>query len=168
MTDLTIIRQHDVTFYEDELTAVLTRDGRVFVSLTQMCNALGIDPATQRTRIRDHDVLGEGMEQMTIDTPGGSQKVYMLHADLVPMWLAGVRVKAVREEVRDKLKRYQIEAAKVLWEAFQEGRLTSDPELVRGPVLCDDRLDRRPIGQHLLHPAHRHVTEDVLIVIEVS
>jgi hypothetical protein len=129
MTDLTIIRQHDVTFYEDELTAVLTRDGRVFVSLTQMCNALGIDPATQRTRIRDHDVLGEGMEQMTIDTPGGSQKVYMLHADLVPMWLAGVRVKAVREEVRDKLKRYQIEAAKVLWEAFQEGRLTTDPTL---------------------------------------
>jgi ferritin-like metal-binding protein YciE len=69
------------------------------------------------------------MEQMTIDTPGGSQKVYMLHADLVPMWLAGVRVKAVREEVRDKLKRYQIEAAKVLWEAFQEGRLTTDPTL---------------------------------------
>lgn len=43
MIDLTI---HDITFYEDELTAVLTGDGRVFVSLTQMGNALGIVPAT--------------------------------------------------------------------------------------------------------------------------
>jgi ferritin-like metal-binding protein YciE len=129
MSELKIIQQHDVTFYEDELTAVLTDDRRVFVSLTQMCNALGIDPATQRTRLRDHDVLGEGMVQMTIDTPGGPQKVYMLHADLVPLWLAGVRVRAVKPEVRGKLKRYQVEAAKVLWEAFQEGRLTADPLL---------------------------------------
>jgi hypothetical protein len=48
--------------------------------------------------------------------------------DLVPLWLTGVSTNAVKEEIQDKLKRFQKEAAKVLWEAFQEGRLTADPE----------------------------------------
>lgn len=34
----------------------------------------------------------------------------------------------MNEDVRPKLERFQREAAKVLWEAFQEGRLTADPE----------------------------------------
>jgi hypothetical protein len=51
----------------------------------------------------------------------------MLRVDLVPLWLSGVSTKAVKEEIRGKLERYQEEAAKVLWEAFQEGRLTADP-----------------------------------------
>jgi len=45
----------------------------------------------------------------------------------VPLWLAGVQGRAVREEVRPKLKRFQLNAATVLYEAFQEGRLTADP-----------------------------------------
>ena len=36
-------------------------------------------------------------------------------------------VNRVKEEIRPKLQRFQREAAKVLWEAFQEGRLTADP-----------------------------------------
>ena len=32
----------------------------------------------------------------------------------------------MRDEIRPKLERFQREAAKVLWEAFQAGRLTAD------------------------------------------
>jgi len=46
--------------------------------------------------------------------------------DLIPLWLTGIRLKAVKDEIQSKLKRFQREAAKVLWEAFQEGRLTND------------------------------------------
>ena len=48
---------------------------------------------------------------------------------MVPLWLVGVDTGRVREEIRDKLERYQEEAAKVLWEAFQEGRLTAEVSL---------------------------------------
>lgn len=40
--------------------------------------------------------------------------------------LAGSRP-ARKDDIKDKLIQYQKEAAKVLWEAFQEGRLTADP-----------------------------------------
>jgi hypothetical protein len=53
--------------------------------------------------------------------------VSLLRVDLVPLWLSGIETSRVKEEIRPKLERYQQEAAKVLWEAFQEGRLTADP-----------------------------------------
>lgn len=62
-------------------------------------------------------------------TPGGRQNVGMLRVDLVPLWLSGVSTNAVKEEIRPKLIKFQREAAKVLWEAFQEGRLTAEPTL---------------------------------------
>jgi hypothetical protein len=51
----------------------------------------------------------------------------MLRADLVPLWLTGIRVASIKEELREKLTTFKREAAKALWEAFQEGRLTADP-----------------------------------------
>jgi ferritin-like metal-binding protein YciE len=50
----------------------------------------------------------------------------LLRVDLVPLWLSGIDTSRVKEEVQQKLIRYQEEAAKVLWEAFQEGRLTAE------------------------------------------
>jgi hypothetical protein len=38
---------------------------------------------------------------------------------LLPLWLSGVQASRVKEELREKLIRYQREAAFVLWEAFK-------------------------------------------------
>ena len=140
---LALIDEKQVDFYGDELTAVKADNGHVYVSLAQMCNALGIDSQAQTRRINRHIVLSEGLQGVAkLATPGGMQSGYVLRVDLVPLWLSGIRAKAVKEEIRPKLERYQREAAKVLWEAFQEGRLTAgqefdellqvaDPELVQ-------------------------------------
>lgn len=124
---LTPIEQKSVDFYGDDLTAVRASDGRVYAGLTQMCKALGIDPQGQRRRAEGHSVLSKGLKGVdNLSTPGGTQSGYVLRVDLVPLWLSGIRVTAVKEEVRPKLERFQEEAAAVLWEAFQEGRLTAD------------------------------------------
>lgn len=125
---LTPVEQKEVNFYGDELTAVRLDDGHIYASVSQMCQALGIDTQAQTRRIRRHTILEEGLKGVAnLATPGGKQSGYVLRADLVPLWLSGVRTKAVSEDVRPKLERFQREAAKVLWEAFREGRLTADP-----------------------------------------
>lgn len=125
--NLTIVQQRSVHFYDDELIAIRADDGQVYVSIRQMCTVLGLDPQGQTRRINRHAILADGFTGVdNLATPGGPQSAYVLRVDLVPLWLSGVRAAAVREEIRPKLEKYQREAAKVLWEAFQEGRLTGD------------------------------------------
>lgn len=122
------IDQRQVEFYGDELTAARANDGHVYVSIAQMCTALGIDTQAQTRRIRRQGILADGFQGVAnLATPGGRQTAYMLRVDLVPLWLSGIRTASVSEDVRPKLERFQREAAKILWEAFQEGRLTADP-----------------------------------------
>jgi hypothetical protein len=123
------IEQKQVLLYEDELTAVRVHDGDVYVGLNQMCNSLGLDTQGQRQRIDRHEILSEGVGVCNLHTPGGMQDVTVLRVDLIPLWLSGVRVKSVKETIRPKLTHFQREAAKVLWQAFQEGRLTTAPDI---------------------------------------
>ena len=131
---LAIVEQRTVTFYDDELMAVRADDGQIYVSVRQMCDVLGLDMQAQTRRIEHHAILADGLKGVAnLATPGGSQKAYVLRVDLIPLWLSMIRTSAVSEIVRPKLEQFQREAAKALWEAFQEGRLTAD-------VLLDDLL----------------------------
>lgn len=126
---VTPVDQKEVDFYGDILTAVRLPDGRVYVSVRHLCDALGLDRASQVRRIKRTEILDEGYKgDVKVASPGGEQMAGMLLADLVPMWLAGIQVKSVRPELQARLQQYQREAARILWEAFQEGRLTADPD----------------------------------------
>lgn len=126
---LEIIEQKQVLFYDDELTAVRAADGHVYVAIRQMCVALGLDSQAQRRRMMRHTIMADGVKVVAnLATTFGDRDAHALRVDLVPLWLSGIRTTAVNEDARPKLERFQREAAKVLWEAFQEGRLTADPE----------------------------------------
>lgn len=125
--NLVPIEQKTVDFYGDELTAVRADDGQIYVSIKHMCEALGLAQRGQVLRIKRSEVLNEGYEGgIVMITPGGKQRSGMLRADLVPLWLSGVSTSRVSDNIRARLVKYQKESAKVLWEAFQDGRLTAD------------------------------------------
>ena len=130
---LTVIEQREVEFYGDELTAVRAADGHIYVSVRHLCDALGLDRAAQVRRIKRQEILFDAYKGGAILTPpstqgtgGGRQQLGLIRVDVVPLFLTGISVNSVRDEIRPKLERFQREAAKVLWEAFQQGRLTAD------------------------------------------
>lgn len=127
--ELFSVEQRDVDFYGDNLIAIRGNDSHVYVAVGQMCDALGIDRASQVRRIRNDEILANGYQgSVNLTYPdGGTQRSGVLRVDLIPLWLTGLRIKAVSEDARPKLRRFKQEAAKVLWEAFQDGRLTADP-----------------------------------------
>jgi len=133
MSELVPVEQKQVTFYGDKLTAVQVNDGQIYVALPSVCNALGLNIQAQARRIGRHDVLADGYMKLAIlaSFDHGETKrrrMGVLRADLVPLWLTGVSAKAVKDDIRPKLIQFQKEAAKVLWEAFQEGHLTLDED----------------------------------------
>ncbi len=128
--NLEITEQKTVLFYDDELTAVRADDSHVYVVLSHMCDALGVDAQGQARRIKRHNVLSRGLSWVDILSTQGEntqrRRARILRVDLVPLWLSGIRTSMVNDDIRPKLERFQEEAAAVLWEAFQEGRLNTD------------------------------------------
>ena len=127
---LQIAEQKTVLFYDDELVAVRTQDGDVYVSIRQMCEALDLNLSGQLQRIERTTVLEKGYRAGDIQTGGGRREVRLLRINVVPLWLATISTKSIKsDEARERLERYQTEAAQVLWEAFQTGRLTISSDI---------------------------------------
>jgi hypothetical protein len=138
MTDRALmpIVQKDVVFYEDVITAVLIPHGdkeEIYVPLRPLCEYLGLDWSAQYRRINRDKVFSEFIQGVAITTTpsadgrgGGVQEMICIPLKFLPGWLFGISSSRVKEDLRDKIIRYQRESHDVLWEAFQEGRLTAD------------------------------------------
>lgn len=125
------VEQKTVYFYDDEVTAVRLDDGSIYVPVRPLCDLMGIAWAAQRRRILDDPVLGNEIRGVIIMiTPEGrpqQQEMSCLPLKRLSGWLFGINARKVKEEVRERLIRYQKECYDVLDEAFKQGRLTSDP-----------------------------------------
>ncbi len=124
------VEQKQVIFYNDELTAVRANDGQIYASVRHMCSALGIKrPQRQTDRMKRDEVMSDGLQRVPIMGTRGPQLSYVLRVDLIPLWLTGIETTRVDDSIKDKIIEYKRKAAKVLWEAFQEGRLSSDTSI---------------------------------------
>ena len=125
--------QKTVPFYGDELLAIRVEEsGAIYLPVSRVCANLGITAQRQAQRLRDHPVLSTGLMMLPIEA-SGIQETLCIRLDLVPLWLAGVNANRVAPVVREKLIRYQTEAAAVLWAAFRADILpTSEPGLAVG------------------------------------
>lgn len=133
------IEQKQVLFYEDEVTAVRMADGVIYVPIRPLCRLLTVDWDAQRRRILRDPVLSEAVQGVVVTTtPGGAQEMTCLPLDYLSGWLFGINANRVKDEIRERLIRYQRECYKVLGEAFQEGRLTADTTFDELLATADD------------------------------
>jgi hypothetical protein len=130
------VEQKMVLFYGDEVVAVRVESGEIYVPVRPLCEALGIDSSAQLRRIGRDPVLSQvssGVVVMasplTNNPYANPQEMTCLPLDFLSGWLFGINANRVKEEIRDRLIRYQRECYKVLAEAFEEGRLTAEPDL---------------------------------------
>lgn len=125
------VKQKTVTFYDDQITAVLVEDGTVYVPLRPICDLLGVAWSAQRTRIKRDPILSNELTTCVIVTitqgqPPQRREMSCLSVDFISGFLFGINANRVKPELREKIIRYQYESYKVLAEAFNEGRLTMD------------------------------------------
>jgi len=85
----------------DELLAM--RDGEhVWVALKRMCEALGLDAASQARRLKGQP-WATTVTTTAVAEDGKTRELFCLDIECVPMWLATIQADRVRPETRAKL-----------------------------------------------------------------
>lgn len=130
------LEQKTVVFYDDEIPAVVVEQGEqqvIYVPLSPICDFLGLDWDAQRQRVRRDPVLSEVVQGSVIITApsadnrgGGPQTLLCLPLDYLNGWLFGISASRVKEELRDKIIRYQRECYRVLANAFLDRPLSTN------------------------------------------
>lgn len=116
--------QKTIIFYEDEITAVVIEgDERVvYVPLRPLCEYLGLNWSAQTRRINRDPVLDQVVATVAVTATEGTRDVkremLTLPLDYLNGWLFGINASRVKEEIRDKVIRYQLECYKVLAREF--------------------------------------------------
>lgn len=106
-------------------------DGKVFVAMKPIVEAIGLQWEAQLKRIKRHTVLSQGMSMMDIPESlrvqdghsdgGGTQKAVSIPIDMLNGWLFGVDANRVKPECRDKVVEYQTECFHVLNDYWNSG-----------------------------------------------
>lgn len=128
-----------VNFRQDTLFAV-ERDDGVFVAAKPIAERLGLDWKGQHQRLKDDPVLSEGMEIISIPSPGGTQETTCLRLDLLNGWLFKVDTRRIKPELRDAIISYQKECYATLFEHFH-GKAKTDP----APKMEDDPQENEAV-----------------------
>lgn len=112
------IVKKEVEFNGANLTGIKTQDGKIYVSLKNICEILGVDYSSQLKRIKRDEFLNDGVVIMTMPTNGGNQDANLLKLDFLSMWLTGIKADRCKEEIRPYLKEFKLKAKDILSEAF--------------------------------------------------
>lgn len=125
------IEQREVMFYEDEVTAVLVPSDegeQVLIPVRPLCERLGLSWPGQLERINRDPVLSEIVMSVRVTRtdidPSSRQprtsEMLCLPLDFLNGWLFGVSANRVKDEIRERLIRYQKDCYRVLAAAFQQ------------------------------------------------
>lgn len=135
--------QRYVSFEGDELIGVQDMDGTVYAVFARFCDNLTLTREGQVRRVRSHAVLSTGLVMLMVETLGGPQQVQCLKLSLVPLWLTTIQANRIKDtNIREKLIRYQQEAADVLWQAFRRQIIREDTPLTEESSLAVTQLEQ--------------------------
>lgn len=120
-------------FYAEDIVARLGLDpNRIFVSVAELCESLGLGAVREERRIKAHGLLGAHARRLEVDTDAGDTLVRLcLRVELVPLWLSTLDPSELADPAaRARLELFQREAASVLWQAFRPQGFDSGDLLV--------------------------------------
>jgi len=112
--NLKLQRVEDITFDGDTLPAVVRAGDSIAIPVRTLCDVLGLDVERQSARLREHEVLSQGLRVVRIPLGGQLRSVMAISHKYVAFWLATITPKHVKPELRPKLVRYQTELVDVL------------------------------------------------------
>lgn len=107
-----------VTFFEHPCFAVRGADGTIYVSVRDLCDAIGLRTNGQLRRLRADEDLRDGLQTFRVTTAGGPQDQEFLILEFVPTWVSSVQRASASITVRERLKYLRLFAIRETYNAF--------------------------------------------------
>lgn len=118
MNDLIV---KEVNFNGATLTGIF-KEGKIYTPLKKFCEFLGVDFEGQRQRIKRDETLCLGTTAFKIKVVENNieklREMLMIEISYLPLWLTGIKSQQCREEIRENLIKFKLEAKDVLSDAF--------------------------------------------------
>lgn len=133
MTSLTLNQQNctiNVPFHGAELY-VVNHNGEPFTPMKPIVDGMGMDWMGQYIKLKQRFV--KGIEEISIPTAGGIQKMICLALRKLAAWLNTISPNKVKPEIRDRVIQYQDECDDVLYEYWTKGQVTNPRKATTAP-----------------------------------
>jgi hypothetical protein len=145
-------------------------NGTAYVAMKPIAEAMGLDWSTQLAKMKEHPALAPTMVEIPIVADDKRRrKMICLPESRLQFWMALIQTGKVRASLRDKIIRFQIEAADVLHRAFTQGVaetnlrvMAIDSKRAAGRLMSDITKDalifagKEPMRHHFINE-HRLV-----------
>lgn len=162
--ELIVREQRTVAFYEDEIVAVRDEGGTVWLPVRHVCDLLGVDRTAQIRRIQRDVVMSRHLDTLPVTLPDGRRyEMDCLPLKYVRAWLFGINASRVKEEIRDKLVRYQEEVIEIIDRAFSRDLPAEglDDAVIR--AMRDNALQQAQLWEMMLAEKRRlRLTEELV------
>lgn len=110
--------QLPITLFESVVLAVRADDGRIYLSLRDLCEALGLSVVPQRRRILLDDTLH--LVQFRVQSGGQFRAIDFLLLEDVSVWLLGVQRRRVTEKAQERFSYVKSYLVAAVQRAFAE------------------------------------------------
>ncbi len=118
---------------------MVTDNKERLVPIKPICEAMGIDPKVQRTKIQEDEFLSSvGVLSTSTGSDGKQYEMMCLPFEFVFGWLFTINPKNVKEEAREAVSKYRIECYRALYRHFS----AQADFLNEKQVLVDKHIDQ--------------------------
>lgn len=93
-----------VTFFDLPVLAARAPDGRIYLSIRDLCASVGLSRESQMRRLRADPDLAPGLQTFRIVTEGGPQLQEFLLLEHVPLWISGITRRKATPAVQERLR----------------------------------------------------------------
>jgi hypothetical protein len=142
-------QEHEVDFYNEAIISIQDEQGQIWVPVRRICENIGVAYAKQITKLQNDPKFNCTLKY-TIASDNKNREMLVLPLEELNGWLFSINSNKVREDLRDKLYRYQRECLRVLNEYWTKGLAISSnlEKLVEAQV--EKTIEQKLLGRKVL------------------
>ncbi|EDP73566.1 antirepressor protein [Hydrogenivirga sp. 128-5-R1-1] len=115
-----LVKEAIIDVENASIPSYLDENGDVWVALRPIVNALGLDWGTQRKKLKNLKEKGIALKATPLkDVNGKTQEMLTINLYDLPVYLYSININKVRPELREKIKKFQIETTHAIREYWK-------------------------------------------------